>query len=393
MGCAASRRTGSEGSENGDWNKDYAEKSRQIKEALSRGQTVAGGLALESLSRGLVRDSRSTGRLSPKEENLQKERKRSLSGDRLSRRLSHRNSFAALTVSVTSPVLRGGKIIKVINGYSFKSVLGKGSYGQVFYATKSGNEYAVKAMRRPPPSYAHPAARDRSRNGKGPRGSSEAVQIKMEVATMKKISHPNCVHLFDVIIDEEKDDIYLVLEYVDGGPSQQPAADGADPQPLSEEVIWSHLRHLVLGLECLHTNNIVHRDIKPENLLVSASGWLKIADFGTSCFAAGVADDTGAGGGTAGTPAFFSPEVCAMGAANTYDGRVVDLWAVGATLHMWVSGRPPFRAPTVMLLLNKIRDCEPVTSPPSEASPGLQVQTSDGTYQPWAQCDPRAHQP
>ena len=70
-----------------------------------------------------------------------------------------------------------------------------------------------------------------------------------------------------------------MLEYVDGGPSQIHGADGK-PQRLPELTIWSHLRHLVMGLEYLHTNGIVHRDIKPDNLMLTRPGRMYPGDTG-----------------------------------------------------------------------------------------------------------------
>ena len=111
-----------------------------------------------------------------------------------------------------------------------------------------------------------------------------------------------------------------------------------------------------MGLEYLHMKGIIHRDIKPENLLLTRPGQLykgspvvlKIADFGTAALCAG--DENAQR--TAGTPPFFSPELCASG--SDYDVRVVDLWAVGVTIYQWISGRLPFEAPTMMLLLEKM---------------------------------------
>eukprot|EP00966_Prymnesium_polylepis_P191704 4442719-Prymnesium_polylepis.1 len=94
------------------------------------------------------------------------------------------------------------------------------------------------------------------------RQGTETVQ--QEIASMKEIEHPNCVRMFDVLLAPAVDQIFLVLEYVDGGTSQQRDAKG-QPIPLRERTVWSHLRHLVLGLEYLHMHGIVHRDIKPES--------------------------------------------------------------------------------------------------------------------------------
>lgn len=37
---------------------------------------------------------------------------------------------------------------------------------------------------------------------------------------------------------------------------------------------------IFIGLEYLHTNNIIHRDIKPENLVLDEKGFVHITDLG-----------------------------------------------------------------------------------------------------------------
>ena len=70
------------------------------------------------------------------------------------------------------------------------------------------------------------------------------------------------------------------------------------------------MRDVVLGLEHLHLSGVCHRDLKPENIMWDAAARrAKLADFGVSAICgAGRAGDYVRG--TAGTPAFFAPEMC-----------------------------------------------------------------------------------
>jgi serine/threonine protein kinase len=285
---------------------------------------------------------------------------KSASQAEVQRRLSEK-SLAAGAGKGRALVETKGKQVTAINGYSVAKSLGKGAFGEVYLASCGADRYAIKVL--------HKSALQKMKQGKN---RTALDSVKAEIATMKKIAHPNCVLMFDVILDDSRDEVFLVLEYVDGGTSQPTGKDGK-PVPLAAATIWSHLRHLVMGLEYLHMNGIIHRDIKPENLLLTRPGQmykgspsiLKIADFGTAALCAG---DSSAQR-TAGTPPFFSPELCASG--SDYDVRVVDLWAVGVTIYQWVSGRVPFEAETVFLLMQAISGAEAVTPAPPEAPAGL----------------------
>ena len=51
---------------------------------------------------------------------------------------------------------------------------------------------------------------------------------------------------------------------------------------LSEATSKLYFAEILLGLEHLHSLNIVYRDIKPENILLDVDGHIRIADFGLS---------------------------------------------------------------------------------------------------------------
>lgn len=60
----------------------------------------------------------------------------------------------------------------------------------------------------------------------------------------------------------------------------------------------------MLGLEYLHSKNVVHRDIKPENLVLDIDGYVKVTDLGVArVWKPDNSQDT------SGTPGYMAPEV------------------------------------------------------------------------------------
>lgn len=86
---------------------------------------------------------------------------------------------------------------------------------------------------------------------------------------------------------------------------------------------------LLLGLEYLHTNNILHRDIKPENLVLDERGYVRITDFGIAKFYQKENYSE-----TSGTPGYMSPEV--MCAQN--HTIAVDYFALGVITFEFMMG-------------------------------------------------------
>lgn len=72
--------------------------------------------------------------------------------------------------------------------------------------------------------------------------------------------------------------LFLVFEHLEqdlAGYIERLPASGMPPR-----TILRLSSELLTGVDFLHSHRIIHRDLKPQNLLVSASGHLKIADFG-----------------------------------------------------------------------------------------------------------------
>ena len=139
-------------------------------------------------------------------------------------------------------------------------------------------------------------------------------------------------------------------------------------------------------LTSVHHQGIIHRDIKPSNLLMH-HGVVKISDFGCSHFSEALraaatqlegeyVDDVELAK-TAGSPAFFAPEMCYSGLdessrdivnlADPLPARpitnAIDVWALGVTLFCLLFGRTPFDAANEYLLMQAIPHAE--LQPPS----------------------------
>ena len=90
---------------------------------------------------------------------------------------------------------------------------------------------------------------------------------------------------------------------------------------------------ITLGLEYIHTNNVMHRDIKPENLVLDKKGYVKITDFGIAKeYQKENAEDT------SGTPGYMAPEVMCY----QNHSFAVDFFALGVIGYEFMKGKRPY---------------------------------------------------
>lgn len=213
--------------------------------------------------------------------------------------------------------------------------------------------------------------------------------IKRETKIMKNLDHPNIVTLYDTIIDDTTDNIYLVLEYFGRGDFSK----FLKKRPLKEKFAKKYLKQLASGLKYLLENKIIHRDLKPQNILVSSLGDIKITDFGFARYF----DNDMIIQTVCGSPMYMAPEIMKK---KKYDFKS-DLWSVGIIFYEMLVGKTPFKAKNIFDLMRQIEknniklpddiyvspDCKDLLFKLLKKEPEDRISWDDFFNHPWLQSE------
>ena len=233
---------------------------------------------------------------------------------------------------------------KLIGGrYSLRGPLGSGGMAEVFLAHDEvlERDVALKVLRE---QYA------------GDEGFVE--RFRREARSAASLSHPHIVHTYDWGSSEEGGAYYMAMEYVPGGTlKDRILAHGALPPRTAIEVA----SQIAEALEAAHGRGVVHRDVKPQNVLLTASGEVKVADFGIA--RAANATTTSQSGLIMGTAGYMAPEQ----AKGECAGPRSDLYSLGVVLYEMLTGEVPYEDDTPATVATK-HITEPPQSP-REANP------------------------
>ncbi len=159
-------------------------------------------------------------------------------------------------------------------------------------------------------------------------------RFKREGYFANSIGHPGIVRAIDDDVSEDGCP-FLVMELLEGETLEERRRrkGGRLPSAWVLPVADSLLEILAAA----HAREVVHRDLKPDNVFITKSGDVKVLDFGVARWNDGQdSSDMTAVGMVLGTPAYMPPEQ-ALGRREDVDAQS-DIWAVGATLFVVLSG-------------------------------------------------------
>ncbi|MGZ9083651.1 MAG: serine/threonine-protein kinase, partial [Rhodoplanes sp.] len=157
------------------------------------------------------------------------------------------------------------------------------------------------------------------------------VRFRAEARSLAQLNHPNIATLYSLHVDDRA--LCMIMEYVPGRTLEEIIAAAGR---LSERDSLALIAQATEGLACAHKGGIVHRDVKPANLMVTASGVLKITDFGIALMRG--AKRLTQQGRIVGTVAYMAPEQVLGG---TPDERT-DIYSLAIVLYELLCGSTPF---------------------------------------------------
>lgn len=214
-----------------------------------------------------------------------------------------------------------------LDDFETRSLLGKGSFAKVVLVqSKLDNQlYAMKILKKKEISM-----------------RNEQQHILSERNILADTRNPFIVALKFAFQSRSK--LFMVMEFMPGG---ELFYHLSRLRRFSEDTARFYIAEVIMGIEYLHSKNIIYRDLKPENILLGLDGHIKLTDFGLSKI---VEENNFKTRTICGTPEYQAPEII----MNSEYDKAVDFWSIGCLMYELISGLPPFQDNDRNVLKNKI---------------------------------------
>src|SRR5208337_1220781 len=176
---------------------------------------------------------------------------------------------------------------------------------------------------------------------------SARVRFLREARAAASVRHPNVASVFH--LGRTGSSYFYAMEFVEGETLEKLIKRSGR---LEVKLAMEIATQVAAGLAAVHEQNLVHRDIKPTNIMVRLKEeqgvTAKIIDLGLAKTLDESASEAGLSspGAFVGTPEFASPE---QFAGVSVDIRS-DLYSLGVTLWVMVTGQTPFRGPSAEVM-------------------------------------------
>ncbi|WP_125622688.1 serine/threonine-protein kinase [Streptomyces sp. WAC 00631] len=178
-------------------------------------------------------------------------------------------------------------------------------------------------------------------------------RFRREARITARIQHPGVPQVYDAVLDESYEQLFLVMELVDGVPLTA-YVHPHRPLPVSWAVAVA--AQVATVLSYAHDVPVVHRDLKPGNILVARDGTVKVLDFGIAAILRTDVTKLTATGSPVGTHQYMAPEQV-RGARVT---PRTDLYALGCVLHELLCGWPLFTGESEWQLMTQHATAAPI---------------------------------
>jgi serine/threonine-protein kinase len=202
---------------------------------------------------------------------------------------------------------------QIIGKYKILSTIGSGGFGTVYLAEDTWIDKKV-ALKVP-----HKQGVDFG-------------ELLREPRLLASLNHPNIVTILTA--EKQENVFFIVMEFV---PGQTLESIIAEEGALDLARALDFTCQICNAVDHAHRQGVLHRDLRPSNVIVSDSGLLKVADFGTSRFLEIAAHGTT----VIGSPPYMAPE--------QFHGKAVfasDLYSLGVTMFQMLTGMLPYDTPS-----------------------------------------------